>query len=443
MLSPLGFLAGLPSTAEAKELSAKEISGKLYLYSGSWGHMEGSDGIHAYEFDTQKGKLKHIKQISDSIRCGQTCVDLEGGYFYCEDERTPHLDFGGDNPDDPKSGKGGGGNLFSFAVDRKTGLLEQIGKTYSYGPQPSFLCLTKEKDYMLCTLYGGKTCVTRAIRTADGKFHIVTVPNLAATQLFKMNPDHTIGELVDSYEHYSRSIENNEKKQHFSNAHCVTMSPDGKLFATCDKGGSTITFFVIDRKYHKLKVSAATYDQPNNEGARYCLFHQTQPFFYVNNEKNASVNTFKYDKYGNLELLQTVCPLPAEMVDDKLNVKKIPEGGKFEQQDFKMHPNGKYIYNMMRCAKGRTSEWEGTAVFEIDESTGLLKLKQFKTFDCLWPRGCNVSPDGKWFLVAAMYSDEILIMPIKSDGTLGDITSRVKNNTVANLTWFPEIYQAA
>ncbi|MDR3287902.1 MAG: beta-propeller fold lactonase family protein [Peptococcaceae bacterium] len=444
ILGPIGVIAGnaAPALASGELLGSEVAGGKLYVYAGSWGHMGGTDGITAFEYNPTTGGLTLIKEINDYIRCGQTTCDFEDGYFYCEDERTPNPDFGGNKPDNAASGGAGGGNVWSFKVDRATGILTEIGKTYSYGAQPSYVTLTDEKDYMLVTLYGGKTSVTQLIRVADGSYQILTVPNAACTQLFRMNEDHTIGDIVDSYQHYNRGHENNAEEFEWCNAHAVIKAPDGKLFVTCDKGASTVTPFVVDHKNGKLKVSAETYDQQNNEGARYAIFHQTKPFLYINNEKFASIDVCTYDKYGNLEKVQTVCPLPEEYVNEKLKVKVVPAGGKFEQQDFKLHPNGKYIYNMMRCANGYTSEWEGCSVLEIKEN-GLLELVQFKKLDTLWPRGCAVSPDGKWFLVASLYAEELLTLPISANGQLGEIVARTPQRSACNLTFFPEKYTPA
>lgn len=409
MLGPAGLSAAV----------AKSGAGKTFVYVGSWGHMGGVDGIAAYEL-TSAGELKLIEQVSNAVRVGATLVDEERGLYYVTDERSNHPEFWN---------KGGGGSIVVYSVDKATGKMKENSRQYSYGPQPSYIAIDKTKSYLLCTLYGGGDPVTLTERQADGSFKIVTKRNDTCTLLFKLNKDGSVGKLVDKYLHENPFKDADAKQKFAPNPHCVMMSPDGSLFATCDKGCSNITFFRIDRTNDKLVV-ASQYQQKPGTGARYSLFHPTKPWVYVNNEKKAEVCVFSYDKDGNLALLQTISPF-----DDDSILNKIPKGGKFEQQDFRLHPSGKFVYALSRGAKDKDSAFETVTVFDIDESTGKLKRKQVAFLKGLWPRGAAVSPDGKWLLVACVLSDEVLVMSIADDGTLKE-AGRVPHQTAANITFF-------
>jgi 6-phosphogluconolactonase len=417
----LGAAAGMLGPAGLRTAFAASSSGKTFVYVGSWGHMGGADGIAAYEFNTHTGELKLIEQIDKSIRVGATCIDEGRGLYYVTDERSNHPDFGN---------KGGGGSIVVYSVDKASGRMKEFSRQYSYGPQPSYIAIDKTKSYLLCTLYGGGDPVTLTERQSDGSFRIVTKRNETATLLFRLNQDGSVGKLLDMYEHVNNMKEERARKKFLPNPHCVMMSPDGNLFATCDKGCSAITFFHIDRAKDKLVVASEPYQQEPGTGARYCLYHPAKPYLYVNNEKKAEVCTFSYDRDGNLKLVQTISPL-----DDDSLLRKIPAGGKFEQQDFRIHPNGKYIYALSRGAKDKDSAFEAVTVFEIDDASGRLKRKQVYFIDGLWPRGAAISPDGKWLLAACILSNEVLVMSIAEDGRIST-TGRIHHETAGQITFF-------
>ncbi|MBO5976184.1 MAG: beta-propeller fold lactonase family protein, partial [Oscillospiraceae bacterium] len=89
-----------------------------------------------------------------------------------------------------------------------------------------------------------------------------------------------------------------------------------------------------------------------------------------------------------------------------------------EQQGFVIHPNGKWIYDMLNGA-------DAVSVLSIDQESGKLSLAQTKPVDGRWVRGCAISPDGRFLIVTCLQSGDVYSFPIGEDGLLGDAVSHV------------------
>ena len=77
----------------------------------------------------------------------------------------------------------------------------------------------------------------------------------------------------------------------------------------------------------------------------------------------------------------------------------LPEGSEREsiakQSDLKLHPSGRTLYSLIRGL-------DAIAVFAVTEETGTLELVQTVELDARGPRGCAISPDGRFMLIAAL-----------------------------------------
>ena len=141
-------------------------------------------------------------------------------------------------------------------------------------------------------------------------------------------------------------------------------------------------------------------DEPLSE-PRYCVFHPTKPYLYVNHEHSANgkmiVSAFRYEENGNVELI------------NKVNC--IPENSKADcGQGFCMSKDGKYIYNQI-------SGYNSIAVLEVNQEDGSISLKQSIAIEGRKPRNCNLSPNGK-FLISACLTGEIAVYKVEEDGCL-------------------------
>jgi 6-phosphogluconolactonase len=72
-------------------------------------------------------------------------------------------------------------------------------------------------------------------------------------------------------------------------------------------------------------------------------------------------------------------------------------------------------------------------IFQYDTNTGELELIQ----DGTGPRGCAISPDGRFMHIAALTSQKILVWAIGEDGTISPTGKNVSQPDPGNVTFFP------
>jgi DNA-binding beta-propeller fold protein YncE len=145
---------------------------------------------------------------------------------------------------------------------------------------------------------------------------------------------------------------------------------------------------------------------PEGYGPRHMAFHPGKGFVYILNETHSSVTACSYDTAsGVMQQIQDISMLP-EGYADKTNAAAI-----------RIHPNGKFLYASNR---GHNS----IAVYEISED-GKLVFVEHETEGVNFPRDFNISPNGKWMIIANQKGASI--MSVRIDDATGELTN--SNNT--------------
>ena len=387
-----------------------------FVYVGNWQTRPSSWGlppVAGYGFgicryNTETGELDLIKSVFDGISVGQANLDPKRNVLYCVDEVMTL----------PGHAVGGGGQVYAFAIDPQTGDLTEINHQPSYGSLPAYAAVDATGKYLIVSNHTGKWPVTKVVKEASGKYRTVAEYDDATVVLFRLHDDGSIGEPCDVYTHPGNG--GALDSQTHANLHSVMMSPSGKLFAVCDKGNDEILLFQINRKTEKLELcggrSVATIP---GSSPRYSVFHPKRPYLFVNYETKAVVASFRYDEDGTLDLICTVNALP-DGCADKHGM----------QSDIRIHPSGKYLYGLIRGINA-------VSVFGIKEETGEIQKIQTIDLDGAGPRGCAVSPDGRFLIVAALTSGEALVWAIAEDGKLSPTGRKIKQPYPGNVTFFP------
>jgi 6-phosphogluconolactonase len=123
----------------------------------------------------------------------------------------------------------------------------------------------------------------------------------------------------------------------------------------------------------------------------------------VNNEFQPYIYSFRYDDGGKLEPAGCVGVLP----------EGVANPAKHGQSDMLVSPDGQYLYDMFRHI-------DMIFVFRIDQETGELTRMQALQSEGKVLRTCLLSPDGRFMLVAADGSQNVLTYPMNPDGTVGE-----------------------
>ncbi|MGI6031859.1 MAG: beta-propeller fold lactonase family protein [Coriobacteriales bacterium] len=400
---------------------------KTFLYTGCWNEKGGDAGLWVHTFDTSTGKMSDSKQITDEVNVGFIAIDYDKKLLYVTDES--------DQPYDKEKGMsaGKGGRIFVYEVNESDGSLTEKQQVPSYGSNPSMVSLDPTGQYLVCSIHTAKPCVCTTEKK-DGKWTIVPQCPTASVVLFKRNDD---GTLVDP----PLDCKPYRGKNHLSQLHTVTWEPNGSFFIVADKGTGDIYSLNINPAGPELQQTTDSFSLGAGYSPRYVRFHPSKKWVYLNFESANEVIVFSYDDDGKLKKIGSDKVVPQSWMKD---VPSESDGGKFEQQDMKMSDDGTYLYSVFRGSSDNLVDGErvhdggfqGVAAFKIDQDTGIPKNIQSLKLDCNWPRGCAISPDGKYLVVGSLYSDVMVTLTINDDGTLTDNGEKTDQTTAANVTFY-------
>lgn len=343
---------------------------------------QGVCGLSVCRYDESDGSLTLLEGFAPELNIGSIFIDR--GVLYCTDERR----------DLPGRRIGGGGLVVAFAIAPDSGYLREISRTPSYGTMPADVISCG--SYVLAVNHTTKNGhITCAERDERGGFQIRVRFDESSLVLFPRGPDGSIGTPLDIW---AASGEGPLDAQLGPHLHCVRAAPSGELFISCDKGADRIHLFTAEGGRLVLKSSYAT--KPGY-APRYAAFHPTRPFVFVNNEFQPYLHSFRYHPERGLEEADCLRILPDGADDPK----------KHGQSDILISRDGKYMYDLHR-------QLNQIFVLQVDGETGKIELIQTMSSSGKLLRSCAFAPDGRFLLVIANESGQVLRYPIRSDGTL-------------------------
>jgi 6-phosphogluconolactonase (cycloisomerase 2 family) len=389
---------------------------KTYVYISRWDEFVGDPGIALLEFNPQNGELRYLENMEKTLTCGCTCLDRRRNILYITNEIK-------ENPD---CFKGGGGLICAYKINPQTARLTRISRVPACCPCPHCLSLDPTGNYLLCANHSGYFAVTKAVQKEDGNWGMEIVYDDATVDMFELNDDGTIGDLVDVAKH--TGVKNGFLLH--SHPHSVVWDPSGRFFACCDKGDDAVYMYRVDYENKKLVLMGEPNKDDENSMPRYCAFHPTKPFFFNNHERNTTFSSFRYDENGSLDHICSVSALPPEIELPKTTGFK--PGEKPAQQMLTISTDGKYIYNVIN-GKGI----DGVSVFEINQDDGTLKLHQYLRVDGVWARGATLSSDGRFLIITCLDNGgAVMSYEVGSNGKLTPTGSRVAISGGAFATFY-------
>lgn len=371
---------------------------KLYMYVSQWAFKLGVPGLSLFTFDKESGEIEFVKQLDGKRSFGHSMVDQERGLLYLcnEEDIFPEVPFNT-------------GRVYSYRIDPESGNISLVNRKETYCSFTSYLNTDPEKKYMMVSNHSMPNFSTVVQKDENDVIRPVLQHQDALLNLFAMNEDGSIGEMVDIAKHQSEKLlytpQGNPTIHH---PHCVMRSPSGKLYACCDKGDGHMYIYAIEDG--KLKRLSRTLTDAEGSEPRYCAFHPTKPYLYINHEHTPedkiTLTTFRYDEDGNLEKIGT---LYADL--SGFAPKEAPR-----QQGMCITPDGRFIYTQ---AHG----YNLLLTLAVNENTGLLNQVQATQIEGTWPRSLNLSPDGR-FLINCCLGGEISVYRVGDDGILRDTGHR-------------------
>ena len=407
-------------------------SGKTYLYSGSWDEKGGTPGLYKHTYDASTGTIGDPELIN-KISVGFILIDYERGTLYVTEEC--------DNPydKDRELSAGAGGNIWVYSINPQDGSLQELQTSPSYGSNPSMVSFSPDKQFLLCSIHTAKPSPCHASKI-DGKWEITPAIPSANCVVFPIKDDGTLDSPCD--------IMTFDRKEgrHVSQLHTVTWAPSGAFFVIADKGTGDLYSMGLDVSGKLAALSTASLG--DGYSCRYVRFSPDSKYCYVNFESANEVVTFSADENGNLTKIGSGIPVPEDIRNS------MPKGCKFEQQDMKITNDGTIIYDVVRGSNDDTSKeadtygekihsdggFQGVSVLKINSSTGIPERVQWIDLSSQqgwWPRGIALTPAEDRVVVACLYGDKLIEIPINDDGTLDDTNMKAfDQDTAANLTFY-------
>jgi len=191
----------------------------------------------------------------------------------------------------------------------------------------------------------------------------------------------------------------NKDRQKGPHAHMALTDPSGNYLLVPDLGTDKVMNYRLKRKSGKLKANSSQpfLVLPPGSGPRHLAFHPSGKYTYILSEMSAILTACSFNaKNGVLEKINS-----ASIVEEGFD-------GKRQSAAVRVHPNGKFVYATNR------DDVSNLTVFCLNDEGGLEQLQIYKDIP-YWPRDFNISPDGKYLVLAGARVNELRLYSIESE----------------------------
>jgi 6-phosphogluconolactonase len=339
-------------------------SGQYWVFLGTYTSEGGSRGIYRSTLDAETGKL------SDP----ELAIELQSPSFF-------HISPDGKslyaiNESNQESG------VHSFRLDSKTGKLsDQVSLT------------------------SGSATACHISTDSKNQFAVVSNYTGGSFAFFKLKPN---GDLESRIAHFPIPVIKINGVTREARGHCGFFDATDTLAFTCDAGQDKVHIFKLDRKQETVTANDPPYlAMPALSAPRHIHIAPNNKVAFVNGERDMTVNLVKLDIAGNrFEVIQSL---------STLRESETVEPG-YSTAECRIHPNGKYAYVSNR---GHNT----IAAFKYDAASMKLSRAGHITGDIKIPRNFNISPCGKWMLIASQDGGKVGVYAIDEATGLAKETS--------------------
>ncbi len=357
------FLLPLLALVACQPTSTPTETTDNLLYVGTYtkqeAHVDGkAEGIYRYAINQEA--LQDRAATTDITNPSYLAIDSEKALLYAVSEIGPDVD--------------SSGQVVAYQI-QQDGSLRELNRQPTFGFAPCYVSLHPDGSAVFVANYVGGTVAVYP-RLADGK-------------------------LGETSQTWTFEGEGPHPEQEAAHPHCILPSPDGKYVYVADKGSDQVAGF----RWNADEQVVEPLDPPFTSvqagaGPRHLSFHPTQPYLYLINELNSTVDVFAYQpENGSLTPLQSITTLPEEYK------------GANACADIHLSPDGAFLYASNR---GHNS----LAIYQVGEG-GRLSPRGFTPTGGDFPRNFMITPDGQWLYAANQNSDNIVVFERDStDGSL-------------------------
>ena len=339
-----------------------------------------SDGFYAYEFDQNAGEMVGEGAIAKAEMPNPSYLAIHGNRVYAVSEM----------PDTSASvwAWRWGGNGFEPIGSRPTGLPAVSGSVTPSDGSSVIPSEAKESPFR-----GEDPCYV----STDG--HFLAVANYSGGTLatYRLREDGSIGPMDTLV--VSGTGGPDMTRQDRPHVHCAVFTPDGKHLLFSEFSADEIGRMDIGpdgiRNYCRAATLHADY------GPRHLLFDASGTHLYVIGELSGDITVFDYAA-GTLTERQVIKA-------DRLDARGAA--------DIHLSPDGRFLYASLRL------RGDGISVFEVG-ADGTLTYVGYQATG-IHPRNFNITPNGRFVLVACRDTDAIEIYARSAETGLLTFTGRV------------------
>ena len=343
----------------------------LDMLVGTFTDGSTSKGIYLYQFNQETGLTGKTAGMGEIDQPTYVTASIDGRHIYTVVEKND----GGQGVSAFTRTRKGKNALCLIntqsTMDKKAAGENDKGNNDGSGPCFIF---TNEKHIITANYGGGDISVFPINRNTGG------IEPLSQHFCFKPDPDGTV-----------------------SHIHCIRMTPDRKYLIATDLGKDCIYRFNIDNtadfnnKRPLLTDCTVIYHGERGLGPRHITFSRNGKFAYLINELGGALIVFAYND-GELKMIQRI---------------QADEGGGHGSADVHISPDGLFVYTSHRLKK------DGIAIFKIDQNHGTITKAGYQETG-IHPRNFNITPNGKYVLVACRDTNEIQVF--RRDARTGLLT---------------------
>ncbi len=336
------------------------VSGENLLVFISASAKGNKGGIHAFEFNTDNGKLTPLQRNAGLEHPFFMALSPDKQFLYSIHAPGKH---------------GGKENEFvvAFKITDDSGKLEELNRQSALGTAACYLDVD-----------------------ATGRSIVVANYSTGSVAALPLKEDGSLEKAATFIQHEGSSID--PKRQEAAHAHAAVISPDNRFMLAPDLGLDKILSYRLDPATAKLTPAETPFTRTApGAGPRHLIFHPNGKHVYVINELADTVSMFNYDaETSTLDKQQTISTLPEDA-----------EGEKNWTADLKITPDGKHLYATNR---GHDS----LACFRLGED-GQLTLLKIIPSGGKNPQNLAITPDGRWLLCANMAGNNVRVFLIEPE----------------------------
>jgi 6-phosphogluconolactonase len=385
--------AALAGIAALDSAQAPSPGRRLYAYIGrrtkgpGFG-VGGGGGVNVFSVNMADGSLTEVSRTGpehDDLNCDGMCISADGRFLYAVIQT-------------PSFGRpGGGGGVSAFAINRENGSLRHLNTLASMGANPVGVIIDKSNSRVLVANHGAVAFVSTFTKR-NGVPVVETVTDDATIALFAVRPNGSLEPAADVHVFARRPASDSGRD---AAAHQVIFDRTERWAIASDNGRDHIYVYPFNPGSRTLEGKA--FPTPPGKAPRHMVYHPRAPYFFITNEREASVSSFHFDSNtGEVRQVQTSATIPDGY-----------SGPRVSPSNIAMHPNGKFIYAANRGD-------DSLAIFGIDEASG--RMTPVNTVKCggRGTREMKFEPSGRYLFVCNAQSSDVTTFV--ADGNTGMLT---------------------